>query len=220
MNVKKKNHGGQDTEQLSHWKGKLGDEYIHRNTYEDWKLKFGKKAFQRIIGGLKINSILEVGSNIGLNLRYLTSLTSEAVDLFAVEPNEKAYLKLCDDKNIRLKKAWNTSSYEIPLPDDSIDMVFTSGVLIHISPNDLRKATDEIVRISRRYVLCIEYFSHQPKTIKYQGKNNLLFKMDYGAFYLDNYSNLKCIDFGFFWQRELKVFDNLNWWLFIKVDIE
>jgi pseudaminic acid biosynthesis-associated methylase len=205
-----------DTAQLFHWKSKFGDEYIKRNIFRDWKLDYGKKAFRRMLGNFKIDSILEIGSNTGLNLRYLTSLTGDSVELYAVEPNKKAFSILCTEKNIRLKKAWNTSAFEIPLPDSSIDMVFTSGVLIHISPNDLKQATDEIVRVSKRYILCIEYFSHKPKKIKYQGKDNLLFKMDYGAFYLDNYPNLKCIDYGFLWQRELKVFDNLNWWMFDK----
>lgn len=216
MNTEKKILRSQDTDQLSHWRGKFGDDYVHRNAYEDWKLNYGKEAFKRILNGLDFESILEVGSNIGLNLKYLTSLTTDDVDLFAVEPNKKAYLALCNDKNIRLKKAYNTDAYGIPLHDNSIDLVFTSGVLIHVAPDDLKKATDEIVRISKRYILCIEYFSHKPETTIYQGKKNLLFKMDYGSFYLDNYSNLKCIDYGFLWQRELKVFDNLNWWMFVK----
>ena len=204
----------EDKKQLGHWKGKFGDDYINRNIYEEWKLKYGKTAFQRMIGDIQYDSVMEIGSNIGLNLIYLTSLTPENVNLYAVEPNKKAYTILSNDRNIRLKEAWNTSAYKIPLPDGSIDLVFTSGVLIHVSPHDLKNATDEIVRVAKKYVLCIEYFSHKPVTIKYQGEDNLLFKMDYGSFYLDNYTNLKCIDYGFLWQRELKVFDNLNWWLF------
>jgi len=42
------------------------------------------------------------------------------------------------------------------------------------------------------------------------------FKKDFGAFYLERYPNLKWIDYGFLWEQEFKIFDNLNWWLFEK----
>jgi len=202
------------TRQLKEWSGHFGDDYIKRNLYEEWKIELGKEAFRRIIKDREVESILEVGSNTGLNLIYLTALLEDKVDLYAVEPNRKAYSILTTDKQIRLKKAWNVSAFELPVEDSSIDLVFTSGVLIHISPDDLSFATDEIVRIAKKYVLCIEYFSHKPEVITYQGQNDLLFKRDFGSFYLDRYPNLKCIDYGFLWRRELKIFDNLTWWLF------
>jgi pseudaminic acid biosynthesis-associated methylase len=159
---------------------------------------------------------MEVGCNIGLNLLYLSNIYNSNVDLYGIEPNEKAFSILTSNKHIKLKEAWNATAFDLPLPNASVDLVFTSGVLIHIAPDDLGKATDEIVRVAKKYVLCIEYFSHKPISMRYQNKENLLFKRDFGAFYLDRHSNLKCIDYGFLWQRDLKVFDNLNWWLFEK----
>ena len=203
-----------DTYQLKKWMGSLGNDYIERNPYEEWKIELGKKAFRRIIKDREVDSILEVGSNIGLNLIYLSEVMKKKVDLFAVEPNRKAFSILISNKKIRLKKAWNVSAFELPMENSSIDLVFNTGVLIHISPDDLGFATDEIVRVAKKYVLCIEYFSHKPEMISYQGQNNLLFKRDFGSFYLDRYPNLKCIDYGFLWQREFKIFDNLTWWLF------
>ena len=91
-------------------------------------------------------------------------------------------------------------------------------VLIHIAPEDLGKITDEIVRVAKKYVLCSEYFSNNPEEIPYHGQNGLLFKKDFGAFYQDRHPELKCIDYGFHWQRDLEIFDNLNWWLFEKKD--
>jgi len=205
-----------DTYQLKKWIGKFGDDYIERNPYEEWKIDLGKEGFRRIIKNREVESILEVGSNIGLNLIYLSAVIEKKVDLFAVEPNRKAFSILTSNNKIRLKKAWNVSAFELPMEDSSIDLVFNSGVLIHISPDDLGFATDEIVRVAKKYVLCIEYFSHKPEAILYQGQNNLLFKRDFGSFYLDRYPNLKCIDYGFLWKRELKIFDNLTWWLFSK----
>jgi pseudaminic acid biosynthesis-associated methylase len=206
-----------ETTQLKSWTGKFGDDYIKRNAYADWKMAPGKEAFRRIIAGFKFESILEVGSNIGLNLYFINELFEGQAKIYAVEPNRQAYKELVSQKEqLKLENAWNVSAFDLPVSDSSIDIVFTSGVLIHISPTDLRLATDEIVRVAKKYVLCIEYFSHKPEVIPYQGKNNLLFKRDFGSFYLDNYPNLECIDYGFLWQRELKIFDNLNWWLFSK----
>ena len=210
------NHLENDTTQLQQWKGTFGRDYIKRNIYNEWMLDKGTDAFGKMLKGINYESALEVGSSIGMNLKFLTSITNDDVKLYAIEPNEEAYSKLCDDDSIRLKQAWNCSAYQIPLPDASIDLVFTKGVLIHISPKDLKKATDEIIRVAKRFILCVEYFSHTPEMVEYRGKSNLLFKRDFGSYYLDNYHNLSCIAYGFLWQRDYKIFDNLNWWLFQK----
>jgi pseudaminic acid biosynthesis-associated methylase len=205
-----------ETDQLVQWHGQFGDDYVDRNSFEDWKMEPGKKTFQRMIGDRTVDSILEIGSNIGLNLIYLTELLGQKVDFYAVEPNKKAFTALISEKKINLKKAWNCSAFDVPSEDASIDLVFTCGVLIHIAPEDLGRATDEIVRVAGKYVLCIEYFSNNPEKISYRGRKNLLFKRDFGAFYLERYPNLKWIDYGFLWEQEFKIFDNLNWWLFEK----
>lgn len=205
------------TNQLKFWQGSTGNQYIERNKFEEWKLVPGIAAFQKILQNFKFKSVLEVGSNIGLNLIYLNQLYGEDLDLFAVEPNIAAFNKLTSQAQLKnLKKAWNCNSFNLPLEDGSIDLVFTSGVLIHIAPADLQRATDEVVRVANKFVLCIEYFSHKPESIEYRGSEGLLFKRDFGAFYQDTYPALKCRDYGFLWQREFAVFDNLTWWLFEK----
>jgi hypothetical protein len=71
-----------ETDQLVQWYGQFGDDYADRNAFEDWKMEPGKKAFQRIIGDIAVDSVLEIGSNIGLNLIYLNELLNCGVDLF------------------------------------------------------------------------------------------------------------------------------------------
>lgn len=207
-----------ETYQLKHWYGKFGNDYIERNILEDWKVEPGKEAFRRMLGKRKIDSILEVGSNTGVKLIYLAELFKGKVDLYAVEPNKAAYSALVSQKRINLKKAWNCSAFDLPLEDASIDLVFISGVLIHISPDDLGQATDEIVRVARKYIFCIECFSHNPEKIVYRGHKNLIFKRDFGAFYLERYPNLKWSDYGFLWKCESMSYDNLNWWLLEKCE--
>jgi len=210
------NSDGVPTSQLEAWTGQLGDEYLDRNEYADWKMGPGTEAFRRMLGGLDIESVLEVGSNVGLNLLFINALLKGSVTLYAVEPNRKAFDRLVLQTRMKLEKAWNCDAFHVPLADSSIGLVFTAGVLIHIAPDDLARATDEIVRVARKYVLCIEYFSHTPVEIPYHGKMGLLFKRDFGAFYQDRFPNLKCTRYGFLWQQEFSIFDNLNWWLFEK----
>lgn len=210
------NNSGLITGQLMKWRGDFGDEYVDRNKYADWKMGPGVEAFRLILGKTNIESVLEVGSNIGLNLIFINTLFHGKVKLYAVEPNQKAFGILTSDKRISLKKAWNCDVFQLPPADSSIDLVFTAGVLIHIASDDLARATDEIFRVAKKYILCIEYFSHTPVEVPYRDQMGLLFKRDFGAFYLDRYPKLKCVGYGFLWQREFPLFDNLHWWLFEK----
>lgn len=202
--------------QLQAWQGAFGDAYIDRNDDAEWKLAPGVEGFRRMIGSLCLDSILEVGSNIGLNLMYIDRLFNKNVQLHAVEPNTKAFERLLAHPHLNLASAWNCSGFDIPLPDACMDLVFTSGVLIHIAPETLGQITDEIVRVSRKYILCSEYFSHVPEEVPYHGEQGLLFKRDFGAFYQERYPFLKIVNYGFLWMQEFKIFDNLTWWLFEK----
>ncbi len=204
------------TYQTKIWCGEFGDDYSNRNDYSDDKMGQGTEAFRRILGGLEIESVLEVGSNIGLNLYFINALFMDNIKLYAVEPNRKAFDRLVSQTCIRLERAWNCDVFRLPLDSSSIDLVFTAGVLIHIAPDDLVRAMDEMIRVARKYVLCIEYFSHTPVEVLYHGHTGLLFKRDFGAFYMDRFPNLKWQNYGFLWQREFPIFDNVNWWLFEK----
>lgn len=207
---------GGKTPQLDQWTGDFGNDYAKRNDFEDWRMVPGQEAFRRMLGKVQPDSILEVGCNVGLNLIFLDALFQGWVKLFGVEPNQKAYEKLIAQPRLRLAGSWNCDAFHLPLADSSVELAFTSGVLIHIAPDDLDKAVDEVVRVAQRYVLCAEYFSHTPQEVPYHNLAGLLFKRDFGAYYLDRHPNLKCIDYGFLWTREYPVWDNLNWWLFEK----
>lgn len=108
--------------------------------------------------------------------------------------------------------------FGLPYPENSIDLVFTSGVLIHIAPDDLAQVTQEIVRVARYYVLAIEYFSHTPESIPYRGMEGYLFKRDFGLHYMEHYPSLSVVDYGFLW-KPIDSGDNTNWWLFAKREV-
>jgi len=205
------------TKQLDFWNGEFGKSYVTRNM-PDHKAMAGRiDLWSKILTTLKpdnLSSILEVGSNIGLNLRAISLLSKP--ELYAIEPFKKA-LDICiADDIVKKEHAFNTSAFDTKMFDDNqIDLVFTSGVLIHIHPNDLKKVTDSVVRIAKKYIVCVEYFSDKEESINYRGNNEVLFKRDFGSFYLDNYPELALRDYGFAWKRATGL-DNLTWWLFEK----
>jgi pseudaminic acid biosynthesis-associated methylase len=204
------------TKQESLWRGEFGDAYNIRNAVTDQRLAALTTNWARILNasiGAPPRSILEVGANIGLNLRALRRLTD--AEFFALEPNAEAREVLVRDGVVPPERALDGIASSIGLPDAGVELAFTSGVLIHIHPRDLAASCREIHRVTRRYLVCIEYFSDKEEEIPYREHREALFKRDFGGFYLDLFPDLRVLDYGFAWKR-LTGLDNLTWWLFEK----
>ncbi len=198
------------------WKGEFGDDYAARNRATEETVDNAARAFAEILSHVQDRlpaSILEVGANIGINLRALSGLT-DAV-LYAVEPNAHARGQLVADKVMPPERLFDAVATKLPLDDGAVDLVFTSGVLIHVPPADLEAAYGEIHRVAARYILCIEYFSPTPIEMPYRGHEGLLFKRDFGGMWLDLFPALEPVANGFFWKRTAGL-DDVNWWLFRK----
>ncbi len=198
------------------WKGEFGDDYAARNRATEETVGNAARAFGEILSHVEDNppaSILEVGANIGINLRALAGITD--AELFAVEPNASARDRLVADKVVAPDHLFDAMATKLPLDNGAVDLAFTSGVLIHVPPADLETAYGEIHRVAARYILCIEYFSPTPVKIPYRGHEGLLFKRDFGGMWLDLFPALKPVANGFFWRRTTGL-DDINWWLFRK----
>ncbi|MEK9662643.1 MAG: pseudaminic acid biosynthesis-associated methylase [Alphaproteobacteria bacterium] len=204
-----------DNDQVAFWRGTFGDEYADRNDASAEALASRTTMWRRILEPLDAppRSILEVGANIGLNMRALAALTD--AELHAVEPGAKAreILKACGA--LPPDHVVDSTAAALPFDDGAVDMAFTSGVLIHIAPDDLLPACREMHRVSGRYIVCAEYFNPVPAEIEYRGHNGFLWKRDFGSFWLDNFADLELVDYGFFWKRATGL-DDLTWWLFDK----
>jgi hypothetical protein len=78
------------TAQEQLWRGEFGDAYVDRNEVTDERLAALTQFWAGIMGrmeGAAPRSILEVGANIGLNLRTIKRLTT--ADLYALDPTQK-----------------------------------------------------------------------------------------------------------------------------------
>jgi len=200
--------------QLDAWRGSFGDSYVDRNQSDDAAMAARTRMWARMLERVgPVGSVLEIGANIGLNLRALRRLGVH--DLTGVEPNAKARATLVADGVLPEDRVVDAFGSQIPFPDDSFDLVFTSGVLIHVPPADLDRTMGEIVRTSRRLVACAEYFSVEPQEKRYRGAEGLLFTRDFGGAYLDIEPRLELVDYGFFWRRATGL-DDLTWQVFAK----
>ncbi len=200
-------------QQEEFWSGELRADYRQDNSHFDESLieKVWANWLQKMPD---INSILECGSNIGRNLKAIRKLAPE-YDLSLIEINPESHRQAV--KDVAPKQEYCGSIKNAPWGNNSFDMTFTSGVLIHINPNELLTTCQKIVDLSKRYVLVAEYFNRTPVSIDYRGESGLLFKRDFGKYYLENF-DLKVLDYGFLWGHEYDEagFDDMTWWLFEK----
>ncbi len=204
------------TEQVEFWRGDFGNAYTDRNNLKAEFLRARTAMWSAILRhtiAAPPRSIMEIGANIGVNLRALRALTDAR--FLAVEPNDKAREILAEDRIVAAADMRGGIASAIDFPDHCADMVFTSGVLIHIHPDQLAASMSEIHRCAGRWIASIEYFADRPTEIGYRGHSNVLFKSDFGSEWLDRYPELKPVAYGFEWKRVTGL-DNLTWWLFEK----
>ena len=202
--------------QVHFWRGDFGNHYTDRNNLRPELLRARIALWSEILAGTFASppqSVLELGANVGMNLRALRALTGAR--FYAVEPNDKARAILVEDGVVQDGDAKPGIASSIDFPDAFADLVFTSGVLIHIHPRDLRASMREMHRCAARYIVSIEYFADQPTEIPYRGHGDVLFKQDFGGLWLDNFADLRIRSYGFAWKRVTGL-DNLTWWLLEK----
>lgn len=203
---------GYKTEQEKFWAGEFGDAYIERNKSQELKASNINFFAGTLAKSQQINTILEFGSNIGMNMLALEALYPKAKKT-AVEINEKAAGLL--KEAMPQVRVLNESILDFQ-PVEKFDLVFTKGVLIHISPEHLSAIYKKIVGCSKRYILIAEYFNPRPVTMEYRGHDEKLYKRDFCGDLLDSY-DLDLIDYGFSYKRDPKFRqDNINWFLLEK----
>jgi len=194
---------GKMTKQMEEWAGKFGEEYTDRNYMSPDE--FDKLCLSRIgvsrtkqiyefLSGLKLNSILEIGCNVGNQLLLLQkSFFKTCKNLYGIELDRYAVEKSKERTKGKGIEIIQGSAFNSPFKDAYFDLVFTSGVLIHISPKDINEALDEIHRCSRKYIWGSEYFSEEYAKVHYRGHNDLLWKTNFVKLYFDRFQDLKLV---------------------------
>lgn len=199
------------TETEKFWAGDFGDEYLQRNTHE--RLLYAKVAmWSRMLASAHgVTSAKEFGCNIGGNLLALKRL-APTVELSGIEINAEAARQA---KDLGIADIHHGTILE-PIETDTVDLTFTAGVLIHITPSRLKDVYRNLVTNSRRYVLVAEYYNPTPVSINYRGHSDRLFKRDFAGDLMDEYG-LKLVDYGFIYKRDnWAPQDDITWFLLEK----
>lgn len=191
------------------WSGRFGDEYVARNA----AAAQGREPFWReLLAEFPFQNVLEVGCNLGGNLHWLARLLPPR-HVYGVDINEKALAEL--RRGLPAVNAVWATARELPFRDRSFDLVFTTGVLIHQSPQVLPVVMAEIVRCARRYVLCGEYYAETPTEVPYRGHSGALWKRDFGGLYRELFPELVLRKQGFLARSE-GGWDDVTYWLLEK----
>jgi len=201
------------TPQESFWAGQFGTEYISRNDSSQLlasNLNFFSKALNQ---ARNVKSCLELGANIGMNLKAINLLYPSA-ELSAVEINPDAAKFLCD--LIGQKNVYLGSIFDYPIAN-KVDLTLIKGVLIHINPEMLNTVYEKLYEASRKFILVCEYYNPSPVAISYRGHSDRLFKRDFAGEMLERYDDLHLVDYGFSYRRD-SAFpqDDITWFLMEK----
>jgi pseudaminic acid biosynthesis-associated methylase len=188
------------------WSGDFGDDYVDRNaaSYDN-----RRDFWESIQQATACTSALEVGCNVGGNLRWLAPLLPDG-GTYGVDVNRKA-LSALHAEFPTINAVWSPAR-DLPFRDRRFDLVFTMGVLIHQPDSTLPLVMHEMVRCSRRWVLCGEYFADASEEVPYRGHEGALFRRDYGGLFRELFPELVLRDSGFL-GREAG-WDDVTWWLF------
>jgi pseudaminic acid biosynthesis-associated methylase len=200
------------TKQEEFWVGDFGNEYSNRNQ-GDQLVNSNIYLFNQIFKtSLEIKSIVELGCNNGLNFKALKKINKN-FELTGYEINKKALKEVTD---LNLATVIEQSIIE-PLPTNiQYDLSFTKGVLIHINPDNLHSAYENLYNLSKNYILVCEYYNVDPVTIDYRGHKKMMFKRDFAGEMIDKFK-LKLIDYGFIYKRDnYSPNDDAHWFLLKK----
>ncbi len=186
--------------QIGTWASIFGQEYTERNTFNSRdlnKLYIKEYSISReemnkeFLSGLALEdgNILEVGCNVGNQLRLLQEMNFN--NLYGIELQSYAVEKAKSlTQEINIIKATGDN---IPFKDKFFDLVFTSGVLIHISPENINSVLDEIYRCSKEYIWGFEYYADEYTEVAYRGNTGLLWKANFAKLYLERFADLELI---------------------------
>ncbi|QGQ93527.1 pseudaminic acid biosynthesis-associated methylase [Paenibacillus psychroresistens] len=200
------------TEQEEFWASEFGDAYIDRNKDQNL-FRSNVALFSKIIARTTgVNSIIECGANIGMNLKALQHIIPRA-EFAGIEINQKAVEQL---RQIEGVEVYHESLLNF-VPTVQYDLTLIKTVLIHINPDELSKIYDLLYSTSNKYICIIEYYNPSPVEVTYRGHEGKLFKRDFAGELMDRFSELQLVDYGFVYKRDPNFAqDDVTWFLMEK----
>ena len=191
------------------WAGKFGGEYTKRNLYNPEELdalysdRYGvtrtkmNRTFLKDVN--KEARILEVGCNAGNQLVLLQKMGFKNLTGVEINPDAVQVARSRVSNPIFTGSASDLSLFD----NNYFDLIFTSGVLIHINPNEVLKVMSQIARVSKQYIWGFEYFSQGQTEVTYRDKTDLLWRNNYAQMY-EVYCGVKLVKETFYPNKDDK----------------
>jgi len=139
------------TSQSKHWAKK--DLKIIQSYWDSPPATIRSKWFVEQLQQYEFKSIMEVGFFAGRNLRYIQAAFPQAT-ISGIEINKTA-VQFAKDK-LKLKSLYHLDLHDLDSMNGVTDVVFTSGVLIHVPPEELGGAVEKIRRQASGYIMHLE----------------------------------------------------------------
>lgn len=190
------------SDQEEFWRGEFGDEYTKRVQGEGLVVN-NMRFFCRILERTEYlihnryykPSVIEFGAGSGLNLKALQQLGFDVSRMAAVEINSSA----CDElRKIDGLRVYEGSMFET-CDFGQWDMVLSSGLLIHIGPEDLSEAYQILYNACKPggTIVLVEYFAATPTPVMYRGNEGKLWRRNYGKDMLERFGDLSLLSYDF-----------------------
>jgi len=138
-----------------------GDLFYKRATGQSPEME-SSKSISKLIKEFysPADSLLDVGCGAGHYLKSLRNIVDNDINYSGVDPTPY-YIEMAN-------KAYNGTAdfkvgsiFDIPHPDKSFDIVMCNNVIMHIPPENIQKAFDELIRIARKKVVIRAMFGER-----------------------------------------------------------
>lgn len=180
---------GDNTNQRNFWSGDFGNQFTLRNNSLENSNKlmmslFGS-TFEKIADDFFVDidknvKILEIGCNRGLRLQALQKLGF--TNLHGLEINKEAFTVA--KENFPDINFINSSFEDFLANENEYDLVFTSYVLIHMNPNFLNYVAKKMIKITKKYIFGLEYYSDTITEVNYRGNSDVLWKQNFPKLFI------------------------------------
>jgi SAM-dependent methyltransferase len=162
------------------WTGNFGNQYHDRNrvSWQD-RIPFWESAIQYT----NATRVFELGCGPGWNFRAINTC-APGVECFGADLNAQAV----NEARGAGYEVHHIGEQGIPglYEPGTMDMTYTSGCLIHVPPAALERTMRQLIDLSGRYVLAIEYHEEEGEVeVDYRGQSGALWRRNYGKLYQD-----------------------------------
>lgn len=117
------------------------------------------KFIRDLVVSLRAQSVLEIGCSAGNDLKLLP----DHITVSGIDTSDDAITLARENLPSFDFKLGSITS--IPFENDSVDLVFTRNLFNHLDEQDIKKAIDELFRVSKKYIFNIELFSENEEKI-------------------------------------------------------